>query len=92
MQTEKVDLENTVVDESRRQLNDQGTTSSSILRQYKFSGKFCNKKKLTERVDFVSHYDLYQAPMPDWFLESTIKFQLLSSIFFYYHINELSIS
>ncbi|XP_024457285.2 oxysterol-binding protein-related protein 1C isoform X2 [Populus trichocarpa] len=37
LETEKVDLENTVVDESRRQLNDQGTTSSSILRQYKFS-------------------------------------------------------
>ncbi|XP_034889120.1 oxysterol-binding protein-related protein 1C isoform X2 [Populus alba] len=37
LETEKVDLENTVVDESRRQLNDEGTTSSSILRQYKFS-------------------------------------------------------
>ncbi|XP_011001413.1 PREDICTED: oxysterol-binding protein-related protein 1C-like isoform X1 [Populus euphratica] len=37
LETEKVDLENTVVDESRRQLNDQGTTSSSILRQYKSS-------------------------------------------------------
>ncbi|KAJ6412718.1 hypothetical protein OIU84_005710 [Salix udensis] len=35
-ETEKVDLENTVVDESQRQLNDLGTTSS-IMRQYKFS-------------------------------------------------------
>uniref|UniRef100_A0A6N2LTV4 PH domain-containing protein n=2 Tax=Salix TaxID=40685 RepID=A0A6N2LTV4_SALVM len=36
LETEKVDLENTVVDESQRQLNDLGTTSS-IMRQYKFS-------------------------------------------------------
>ncbi|KAF9682584.1 hypothetical protein SADUNF_Sadunf05G0124200 [Salix dunnii] len=35
-ESEKVDLENTVVDESQRQLNDLGTTSS-IMRQYKFS-------------------------------------------------------
>lgn len=37
MQTEKVDLENTVVDESQRQFNDE--EASSILRQEKFSGK-----------------------------------------------------
>ena len=44
MQTEKVDLENTVVVESQRQLNNQSTSSSTLLKD-KFSGKFFNKKK-----------------------------------------------
>ncbi|KAF5442468.1 hypothetical protein F2P56_035121 [Juglans regia] len=40
LETEKVDLENTVVDESQRQCNDQG--ASSRLRQDKFNGKMGN--------------------------------------------------
>lgn len=37
MQSEKVDLENTVVDESQRQFEDHGASSS--MRQDKSSGK-----------------------------------------------------
>ncbi|KAB5557151.1 hypothetical protein DKX38_008060 [Salix brachista] len=50
-ETEKVDLENTVVDESQRQLNDLGTTSS-IMRQYKFSeASVSESDDDNERVD-----------------------------------------
>lgn len=61
MQTEKVDLENTVVDESQRQLNNQSTSSSTLL-QDKFSGKFCNKKNnniknwFCKPLWFIYHY------------------------------------
>jgi hypothetical protein len=86
MQTEKVDLENTVVDESQRQLNDQ-RTSSSTLPQDKFSGKFCNKIFLTSRADFVRHCDLYtNMPILDWCLGPVIVQYILLLV------NELSIS
>ncbi|KAI4307317.1 hypothetical protein L6164_030519 [Bauhinia variegata] len=50
LETEKVDLENTVVDESQRQLNDQG--ASSRLRQDKFSeGSASESEDDNERND-----------------------------------------
>ncbi|XP_025012170.1 oxysterol-binding protein-related protein 1C isoform X2 [Ricinus communis] len=49
LETEKVDLENTVVDESQRQFNDQG--SSSILRQDKSSASATESDDDNERVD-----------------------------------------
>ncbi|KAJ8762923.1 hypothetical protein K2173_023052 [Erythroxylum novogranatense] len=50
LETEKVDLENTVVDESQRQLNDQGV--SSTLRQEKSSeGSVTESEDDNERVD-----------------------------------------
>ncbi|KAJ6938109.1 oxysterol-binding protein-related protein 1C-like [Populus alba x Populus x berolinensis] len=48
--TEKVDLENTVVDESQRQLNDQRTSSSTLL-QDKFSASVSESDDDNERVD-----------------------------------------
>eukprot|EP00258_Populus_trichocarpa_P035169 XP_024451188.1 oxysterol-binding protein-related protein 1C isoform X1 [Populus trichocarpa] len=50
LETEKVDLENTVVDESQRQLNDQ-RTSSSTLPQDKFSASVSESDDDNERVD-----------------------------------------
>ncbi|GKV51539.1 hypothetical protein SLEP1_g58183 [Rubroshorea leprosula] len=46
---EKVDLENTVVDESQRQLNDEG--GPSTLRQDKFSESLTESEDDNERVD-----------------------------------------
>ncbi|KAH8515963.1 hypothetical protein H0E87_004397 [Populus deltoides] len=50
LETEKVDLENTVVDESQRQLNDQCTSSSTLL-QDKFSASVSESDDDNERVD-----------------------------------------
>ncbi|XP_011027608.1 PREDICTED: oxysterol-binding protein-related protein 1C isoform X1 [Populus euphratica] len=50
LETEKVDLENTVVDESQRQLNDQRTSSSTVL-QDKFSASVSESDDDNERVD-----------------------------------------
>ncbi|KAJ6939336.1 oxysterol-binding protein-related protein 1C-like [Populus alba x Populus x berolinensis] len=50
LETEKVDLENTVVDESQRQLNDQRTSSSTLL-QDKFSASVSESDDDNERVD-----------------------------------------
>ncbi|GLT57746.1 hypothetical protein SLA2020_306960 [Shorea laevis] len=49
LETEKVDLENTVVDESQRQLNDEG--GPSTLRQDKFSESLTESDDDNERVD-----------------------------------------
>ncbi|KAG2709121.1 hypothetical protein I3760_05G224200 [Carya illinoinensis] len=49
LETEKVDLENTVVDESQRQCNDEG--ASSRLMQDKFSGSGSESEDDNERVD-----------------------------------------
>ncbi|XP_052201872.1 oxysterol-binding protein-related protein 1C-like isoform X2 [Diospyros lotus] len=49
LETEKVDLENTVVDESQRQLKELG--SSSRLRQEKSSGSVSESEDDNERVD-----------------------------------------
>ncbi|GKV51540.1 hypothetical protein SLEP1_g58183 [Rubroshorea leprosula] len=49
LETEKVDLENTVVDESQRQLNDEG--GPSTLRQDKFSESLTESEDDNERVD-----------------------------------------
>ncbi|XP_059448132.1 oxysterol-binding protein-related protein 1C isoform X2 [Corylus avellana] len=48
LETEKVDLENTVVDESQRQFNDQGASSRS---KDKFSGSGSESEDDNERVD-----------------------------------------
>ncbi|XP_062146317.1 oxysterol-binding protein-related protein 1C isoform X2 [Alnus glutinosa] len=48
LETEKVDLENTVVDESQRQFNDQGSSSRS---KDKFSGSGSESEDDNERVD-----------------------------------------
>ncbi|KAM3683200.1 hypothetical protein ACJW31_12G129000 [Castanea mollissima] len=50
LETEKVDLENTVVDESQRQFQDQGGCSSR-LRQDKFSASVSESEDDNERVD-----------------------------------------
>ncbi|KAL9359224.1 hypothetical protein Peur_047347 [Populus x canadensis] len=50
LETEKVDLENTVVDESQRQLIDQCTSSSTLL-QDKFSASVSESDDDNERVD-----------------------------------------
>ncbi|KAJ6709416.1 OXYSTEROL-BINDING PROTEIN-RELATED [Salix koriyanagi] len=50
LETEKVDLENTVVDESQRQLNNQSTSSSTLL-QDKFSASVTESDDDNERVD-----------------------------------------
>ncbi|KAJ6730436.1 OXYSTEROL-BINDING PROTEIN-RELATED [Salix viminalis] len=50
LETEKVDLENTVVDESQRQLNNQSTSSSTLL-QDKFSASVSESDDDNERVD-----------------------------------------
>ncbi|KAL9396192.1 hypothetical protein Peur_010445 [Populus x canadensis] len=50
LETEKVDLENTVVDESQRQLNNQRTSSSTLL-QDKFSASVSESDDDNERVD-----------------------------------------
>ncbi|EOY16186.1 OSBP(oxysterol binding protein)-related protein 1C isoform 2 [Theobroma cacao] len=49
LETEKVDLENTVVDESQNKLTDQG--ASSIIRQDKSSGSVTDSDDDNERVD-----------------------------------------
>ncbi|XP_022773205.1 oxysterol-binding protein-related protein 1C-like isoform X2 [Durio zibethinus] len=49
LETEKVDLENTVVDESQNKLNDQG--DSSMITQDKFSGSVTDSDDDNERVD-----------------------------------------
>ncbi|XP_075483397.1 oxysterol-binding protein-related protein 1C-like [Primulina tabacum] len=52
--TEKVDLENTVVDESQRQLKEVGSSSRS--RQDKYSESASKSKDENERVD-AAHED-----------------------------------
>ncbi|XP_021283639.1 oxysterol-binding protein-related protein 1C isoform X2 [Herrania umbratica] len=49
LETEKVDLENTVVDETQNKLTDQG--ASSIIRQDKSSGSVTDSDDDNERVD-----------------------------------------
>ncbi|XP_022768236.1 oxysterol-binding protein-related protein 1C-like isoform X2 [Durio zibethinus] len=49
LETEKVDLENTVVDESQNKSNDQG--ASSMIRQDKSSGSITDSDDDNERVD-----------------------------------------
>ncbi|XP_058747713.1 oxysterol-binding protein-related protein 1C-like isoform X2 [Vicia villosa] len=51
LETEKVDLENTVVDESQRQRQGNGQEASSILGQEKFSASVCGSEDDNDRND-----------------------------------------